>query len=84
MRGYLSRTVDEKDRRQLIVALTDRGRGAADIQAQARERIDNELLERVGETDLLAARRVLGTLIDIRNDEAAVAKVGNGVTARSH
>ena len=84
MRGYLSRTVDEKDRRQLIVALTDRGRGAADVQAQARERIDNELVERVGETDLLAARRVLGTLIDMRKDEAAVAKAGNGASGRSH
>ena len=84
MRGYLSRTVDEKDRRQLIVALTERGRGAADVQAKAREQIDNALVERVGETDLLAARRVLGTLIDMRKDEAAVAKVGNGANGRSH
>jgi predicted transcriptional regulator len=28
MRGYLSRTVDDNDRRQLVVALTDRGRAA--------------------------------------------------------
>ena len=82
MRGYLSRTVDEKDRRQLIVALTDRGRGAADIQAKARERIDDELVERVGETDLLAARRVLGTLIDMRKDAAAATGVGNGVRSK--
>ena len=70
MRGYLSRTVDENDRRQLIVTLTDRGRGAADVQAQARERIDAELLNRVGATDLSAARKVLGTLIAMHREEA--------------
>jgi DNA-binding MarR family transcriptional regulator len=73
MRGYLSRTVDENDRRQLIVTLTDRGRGAADVQAQARERIDAELLNRVGATDLFAARRVLGTLIAMHREEADAA-----------
>jgi len=70
MRGYLSRTVDEKDRRQLIVALTERGRAAAQVQAKARERIDSELLERVGGADVQAARRALGTLIDMRREEA--------------
>jgi len=70
MRGYLSRTVDEKDRRQLIVALTGRGRAAAQVQAKARERIDSELLERVGGADVRAARRALGTLIDMRREEA--------------
>jgi len=73
MRGYLSRTVDENDRRQLIVTLTDRGRGAADVQARARERIDAELLNRVGATDLFAARRVLGTLIAMHREEADAA-----------
>ena len=43
IRGYLSRSVDENDRRQLIVALTDRGRAAAEVQRQAREKIDKEL-----------------------------------------
>ncbi len=68
MRGYLSRAADETDRRQLIVALTERGRAAAEVQRQARERIDEELLARVGEDDVRAARRVLGALVDMRRE----------------
>lgn len=71
MRGYLSRAVDENDRRQLIVTLTERGRAAARIQAGVRERIDAQLLERVGEKDVKAARRTLGALIDMRREETA-------------
>ena len=47
-RGYLARTVDEQDRRRLIVTLTDRGRAAATTQAAARQRVDAELLAKVG------------------------------------
>jgi DNA-binding MarR family transcriptional regulator len=73
MRGYLSRTVDENDRRQLIVGLTERGRAAAGVQARERERIDAELLARVGEEDVHAARRALGALIDMRREELEAA-----------
>lgn len=73
MRGYLSRSVDESDRRQLIVTLTDRGRAAADVQRAAREAIDAELLDRVGEDDVGAARRALGALVEMQRDEAAEA-----------
>lgn len=64
MRGYLSRTVDESDRRQLIVALTERGRAAADVQRAAREGVDARLVERVGEEDVAAARRALAALVE--------------------
>jgi DNA-binding MarR family transcriptional regulator len=70
MRGYLSRTVDENDRRQLNVTLTPRGQAAAEVQSAAREAIDAELIDRVGEDDIRAARRVLGTLIEMRREEA--------------
>jgi DNA-binding MarR family transcriptional regulator len=65
LRGYLARTVDETDRRQLIVTLTERGRAAAATQATAREAIDAELASTVGEDHVGATRRTLATLIDI-------------------
>jgi DNA-binding MarR family transcriptional regulator len=72
MRGYLSRAVDENDRRQLIVTLTERGR-AAEVQNKARERIDADLVERVGEDDVHATRRALAALIDMRREEVDAA-----------
>lgn len=74
MRGYLARAVDENDRRQLIVTLTERGQAAAEVQGRSRDRIDAELLARVGEDDVRAARKALGTLIDIRREELEAAK----------
>jgi DNA-binding MarR family transcriptional regulator len=71
MRGYLGRSVDETDRRQLVVTLTDRGRAAAKVQAEVRDRIDAQLQERVGEADVKAARRALAALIDMRREDAA-------------
>jgi DNA-binding MarR family transcriptional regulator len=71
-RGYLARTPDEADRRQLIVTLTERGRAAAETQAAARAAIDAELSARVGEADVAACRRALAALIEIgteRRDE---------------
>ncbi|CAN5502750.1 hypothetical protein BH09PSE4_BH09PSE4_10150 [soil metagenome] len=69
-RGYLVRTPDENDRRQLIVTLTERGRAAADTQSAARERIDAELLGRVGKEDVQRTRRTLAALIDMRREGA--------------
>lgn len=71
MRGYLSRTVDENDRRQLIVALTERGRAAAEVQRAAREAIDAELAERAGADDVEAARRTLACLMVMGMPEEA-------------
>ena len=73
MRGYLSRTVDERDRRQLTIALTERGRAAAEVQTQARDRIDEELLARVDKADVSVTRKVLGTLLLMHREEAASA-----------
>lgn len=68
LRGYLERATDPNDRRRLTVALTERGKAAAAVQAEARERIDAELLDRMGEERVLHARMVLAALIDIRRD----------------
>jgi DNA-binding MarR family transcriptional regulator len=65
LRGYLARLPDADDRRKLTVKLTDRGRAAAAIQMAAREKIDRELLDRVGEADVTRARRVLAALVDM-------------------
>ncbi|MBO9576648.1 MAG: MarR family transcriptional regulator [Sphingobium sp.] len=69
-RGYLQRTPDEADRRQLIITLTDRGRAAAETQKTARAKIDAALKERVGEADILAARRALAVLIELQREAA--------------
>jgi DNA-binding MarR family transcriptional regulator len=67
LRGYLDRTVNEADRRSLNVALTVRGRAAADVQAAARARIDAELLARVGPDKVAATRETLAALIDMHH-----------------
>jgi len=61
-RGYLARTVDEQDRRRLIVTLTDRGRAAALTQAAARERVDAKLLAKVGPHCVQQTRAALAAL----------------------
>lgn len=65
LRGYLERAVDGGDRRKLTVTLTERGRAAAAVQAEARENIDKELISRVGENDVTRTRRTLAAIIDI-------------------
>ena len=65
MRGYLERAVDPDDRRKLNVALTERGRAAAATQAAARERVDAELVVRIGAADVEAMRRGLAGLVDL-------------------
>ena len=64
-RGYLNRSVDERDRRRLVVTLTERGHAAAAVQRAARERIDADLLARVGQEGIDATRRTLATLIEM-------------------
>jgi DNA-binding MarR family transcriptional regulator len=65
LRGYLTRTADSDDRRKLTVALTERGRAAAEIQATAREKIDAALVACVGPKDVECTRRTLAALIDL-------------------
>jgi len=64
-RGYLARNVDEQDRRRLIVTLTDRGRAAAATQAAARERVDAELLAKVGPQCIEHTRVALAALTEM-------------------
>lgn len=64
-RGYLDRTVDEQDRRRLVVTLTERGRAAASTQAAARERVDAALLAKVGQQCVEQTRVALAALAEI-------------------
>jgi DNA-binding MarR family transcriptional regulator len=64
-RGYLDRTVDEQDRRRLVVTLTERGRAAAATQAAARERVDAALLAKVGQQCVEQTRVALAALAEI-------------------
>ena len=64
-RGYLARTVDERDRRRLVVTLTERGRAAASTQAAARERVDGALLAKVGQQCVEQTRVALAALAEI-------------------
>jgi DNA-binding MarR family transcriptional regulator len=68
-RGYLDRAIDPLDRRRLNVTLTERGRAAAEVQAEARRRVDEALAARVGEEDVRRLRQGLAALIDIGRDE---------------
>jgi DNA-binding MarR family transcriptional regulator len=65
LRGYLERSADPQDRRKLTVTLTERGKAVAAAQTKARERIDAQLLERVGEEHVRHARATLAALIEI-------------------
>jgi DNA-binding MarR family transcriptional regulator len=68
VRGYLKRDEDPDDRRKSNVTLTKQGRAAAAVQATARKKIDAQLTERVGQEDVLRARRALAALIDMARE----------------
>lgn len=70
LRGYLRRETDETDRRRFTIALTERGWHAAAAQREARERVDAQLLDRVGADALAAARKTLGALIEMGGEPA--------------
>ena len=64
-RGHPERAQDPEDRRRQVVALTARGRAAAEAQSAATKRIDAELAERVGETAPGKLRKLLAVLVGI-------------------
>jgi DNA-binding MarR family transcriptional regulator len=65
LRGYVRRETDGEDRRRTSIKLTERGWHAAAVQREARERIDAELLARVGADGAAVLRKALGTLVEI-------------------
>ena len=73
MRGYLTRTPDAADRRQLMVTLTARGQAAAEVQTAARAAVDQALAAKVGDEDIARTRRTLAALIEIHRAETETA-----------
>jgi DNA-binding MarR family transcriptional regulator len=67
VRGYIDRSPDPDDRRRLTVALTERGRVAADASRAAVERVDAELIAAVGAEHVTHARATLAALIEARS-----------------
>jgi DNA-binding MarR family transcriptional regulator len=68
-RGYLDRQMDKNDRRKLTVTLTERGRAAAAVQSAARQKVDLDLLECVGQEDISRTRRTLAVLANMNRGE---------------
>jgi DNA-binding MarR family transcriptional regulator len=68
LRGYLKRSEDADDRRKSNITLTERGRAAAAVQATARQKIDAELLARVGQENISRTRKTLAALIDLGHE----------------
>ena len=76
--GYLDRAVDEDDRRRLAIALTDRGRAAAEAVRAGVEEVDAELAARVSADDLHGLMVSLAALAEIGAERAAGRERGPG------
>lgn len=65
VRGYLERKQDLRDRRRVRLVLTERGRAAAAAARTAIDRVDRQLLARVGKTRVRQTRETLVSLIEL-------------------
>jgi DNA-binding MarR family transcriptional regulator len=77
-RGYLSRSPDADDRRRVNIALTERGREAADAVRTAVMAVDRELTGLLGSSGLEQLRAGLAALADIREHQRAAAPPTTG------
>jgi DNA-binding MarR family transcriptional regulator len=65
MRGYLTRSTDEQDRRRVNLRLTPRGEAAASVVAEAVADVDAAISHRVGPDALAQARLVIAGLVEL-------------------
>jgi DNA-binding MarR family transcriptional regulator len=76
-RGYLSRAEDPEDRRRLTITLTGRGLAAAEVIRDAVDRVDADVLRRVGPEHVAHTRATLAAMIEAGLD-------ARGHDARGH
>jgi DNA-binding MarR family transcriptional regulator len=67
-RGYLAREADPEDRRRLTITLTGRGLAAAEVIKDAVDRVDADVLSRVGPEYVAHARATLVAMITAGHD----------------
>lgn len=70
LRGYLDRAADPEDRRRLVITLSERGVAAAAVSRAVVERLDAELVARVGAEDVARTRITLATIIHALRETA--------------
>lgn len=66
LRGYVTRDINPQDRRRMTLALTDRGRGAAEAIFTATKAVDEELSRRLSKAEMTGLRRGLAVLGEIK------------------
>lgn len=66
LRGYVTRDINPQDRRRMTLALTDRGRGAAEAIFTATKAVDEELSRRLSKAEMAGLRRGLAVLGEIK------------------
>jgi DNA-binding MarR family transcriptional regulator len=67
LRGYLTREVNQADRRRMTIGLTDRGRAAAAAIRTAVEEVDAELAQMISPAELAGLRAGLAALAKLKN-----------------
>ena len=77
-RGYVTRAVDPEDRRRVSLALTDKGRTAADAIAAGSQAIDEQLSRGLSASEISGLKTGLATLGQIALKSTSESKSGLG------
>jgi DNA-binding MarR family transcriptional regulator len=65
VRGYLERSGDPRDRRRVLVTLTDRGQAASDAVLAAAKEVDSRLVAMVGAERMAHTKETLAALLTL-------------------
>lgn len=67
VRGYVARTEDPRDRRRVLLTLTERGEAASDTVYAAAEEVEARLVAMVGAERMQHTRETLAALLSLRS-----------------